>query len=333
MSNTLLEATAYIKKQYTKDNIDAVKRLYGKVALIRKTEERIAEVYPTDKIKSPVHLSIGQEAISVGVCDALDRNDVVSGTYRGHAMYLAKGGDLKAMMAELYGKSTGCASGRGGSMHMISSEENILGTSAIVGTTIPLGVGYSMALKKQKKPGIVAIFMGDGATEEGVFYESINFAALHKLPVLFVCENNSYAIYTNIKKRWSSPKICDRVAGFGIPTHRIENGDIFAIRDHVAEVKALIEKGNGPYFLECLTYRWTEHVGPNEDFNLGYRTRDEMIFWKENDQFERLGRLLPADLRKAIDQEIDQKIEAALQFAEESPFPDHKELFDNVYAK
>ncbi|PJD94147.1 MAG: acetoin dehydrogenase [Legionella sp.] len=332
MSNTLFEDTVFIKKKHTTDNVDAVKRLYGKVALIRKTEKRIAEIYPTDKIKSPVHLSIGQEAISVGVCDALEHHDVVSGTYRSHAMYLAKGGDLKAMMAELYGKSTGCSSGRGGSMHLISPEENILGTSAIVGTTIPLGVGYSMALKKQKKPGIVAIFMGDGATEEGAFYESINFAALHKLPVLFVCENNSYAIYTHLKKRWSSPKICDRVAGFGIPTHRIENGDIFAIRNHVAEVKQLIEKGNGPYFLECLTYRWTEHVGPNEDFNLGYRTRDEMTVWENNDQFEYLRHLLSPDLRKQIDQEIDQKIESALQFAEESPFPDCKELFDNVYA-
>jgi TPP-dependent pyruvate/acetoin dehydrogenase alpha subunit len=327
MLNPLFEETEF------KEDIETIKRLYGKIALIRKTEERIAEVYPTDKIKSPVHLSIGQEAISVGVCDALDRDDVVSGTYRGHAMYLAKGGDLKAMMAELYGKSTGCASGRGGSMHMISPETNILGTSAIVGTTIPLGVGYAMALKKQKKPGIVAIFMGDGATEEGVFYESLNFAALQKLRVIFICENNSYAIYTNIKKRWSSPNICDRVAGFGIPTHRIEDGDIFAIRNHVAEVKTHMEKGDGPYFVECLTYRWTEHVGPNEDFHLGHRTRDEMIFWKENDQFARLASLLPPEFRMSIDQQIDQKIEAALQFAEESPFPDDKELFDNVYAK
>src|SRR6266700_2692531 len=168
--------------------------LYRKLRLIRRAEEEIARIYPSDKIKSPVHLSIGQEAVSVGVCDPLRPDDVVSGTYRSHASYLAKGGDLRALFAELYGKATGCARGKGGSMHLVDMNQYILGTSAVVGTTVPIAVGYSLALKREGKGRVVASFFGDGATEEGVLYESLNFAALHHLPVLFVCENYFLAI-------------------------------------------------------------------------------------------------------------------------------------------
>jgi TPP-dependent pyruvate/acetoin dehydrogenase alpha subunit len=234
-----------------------VQRLYQQLQLIRRAEEKICEIYPTDKIKSPVHLSIGQEAISVGVCDALKESDVVAGTYRGHALYLAKGGDLRKMMAELYGKKAGCSGGKGGSMHLIDTQKNILGTSAVVGTTIPVAVGYALALKREAKGRVAVVFMGDGATEEGVFYESINFAALRRLPILFICENNGYAIYTALKKRWSASTICDRIQGFGVPTRRIENGDIFAIRSYVQEILPKMRSGEmGPAFLECLTYRW-----------------------------------------------------------------------------
>jgi len=164
-------------------------RIYRSLRRIRRAEEEVARIYPTDKIKSPVHLSIGQEAVSVGVCDVLRPEDVVSPTYRGHATYMAKGGPLRELFAEMYGKATGVAGGKGGSMHLIDMSHNIIGTSAVVGTTIPLAIGYALTFKRLRADRVVASFFGDGATEEGVFTESLNFASLHKLPVLFVCEN------------------------------------------------------------------------------------------------------------------------------------------------
>ena len=165
---------------------DIYERFYRSLYRIRRVEEEIARIYPSDKIKSPVHLSIGQEAVSVGVCEALRPKDVVFGTYRSHAYYLAKGGDLKKMVAELYGKATGCAKGKGGSMHLIDAAHGIMGASAVVGTTIPNAVGYAYALKLQRKDSVVVSLFGDGATDEGVFYESLNFAALKQLPIIFI---------------------------------------------------------------------------------------------------------------------------------------------------
>ncbi len=191
---------------------------YKSLYRIRRVEEEIIHIYPTDKIKSPIHLSIGQEAISVGVCEALKADDVVFGTYRGHAMYLAKGGDLKKMIAELYGKVTGCAKGKGGSMHLIDIEKGVMGTSAIVGTTIPLAVGYAYSLKYKQSDSIAVSFFGDGAVDEGAFHESMNFAALKKLPVLFVCENNLYAIHSHHLKRHHSNNISERARTYGMPS-------------------------------------------------------------------------------------------------------------------
>ena len=161
-------------------------KLYRSLYRIRRVEEEIARIYPTDRIKSPVHLSIGQEAVSVGVCESLRADDIVYGTYRGHALYLAKGGSMRAMVAELYGKANGCARGKGGSMHLIAADKGVMGMSAVVGTTVANAVGHAYALRYRKSDAIVASFFGDGATEEGVFAESLNFAVLKKLPVLFV---------------------------------------------------------------------------------------------------------------------------------------------------
>ncbi len=222
----------------TEVEAQTLERLYRGLRRIRRVEEEVARLYPTDKIKSPVHLSIGQEAIAVGVCDVLRPDDAVAPTYRGHAAYLAKGGDLGEMMAELYGKVGGCARGKGGSMHLIGMEQFILGTSAVVGTTIPLAVGFALALKREGKGRIAVAFFGDGATEEGVFYESLNFAALHRLPMLFVCENNFFAIHTPLEKRWATKRLCERVATYDIPTAKIEDGDVLKIRAWTAESAA-----------------------------------------------------------------------------------------------
>ncbi|HEY1735350.1 MAG TPA: thiamine pyrophosphate-dependent dehydrogenase E1 component subunit alpha, partial [Methylovirgula sp.] len=211
-------------------------RLYSGVLKIRRVEEAIARLYPSDKIKSPVHLSIGQEAVAVGVIDLLEDDDVVGGTYRGHASYIAKGGSLPAMFAELYGKATGCAGGKGGSMHLIGMERNILGCSAVVGSHIPVAVGYALAIRRRGEKRVVACFLGDGATEEGVFSESLNFASLQGLPILFVCENNGLAIHTPLRKRWATEHLVERVSTYGLRAEKVETYDIFAIRKAAAEL-------------------------------------------------------------------------------------------------
>jgi TPP-dependent pyruvate/acetoin dehydrogenase alpha subunit len=309
-----------------------VERIYRSLQLIRRAEEEIARIYPSDKIKSPVHLSIGQETVSVGVCDVLRADDVVSPTYRGHAAFLAKGGPLRGLLAELYGKATGVAGGKGGSMHIIDQAHHIAGTSAVVGTTIPVAVGYALAFKRTRTDRVSVSFFGDGATEEGVFTESLNFASLQKLPVVFVCENNFFAIHTPVTRRWATQQLCERVATYGIPSHRIDDGDLFKLRQIAADAVALARRGGGPSFIECRTYRWREHVGPNEDFDAGYRARADMEPWVANDQLPKFAALVGDNRRKAIDDDVEREIEDAVNFAESSPFPETKALYSNVFA-
>jgi len=307
-------------------------RFYRSLYRIRRVEEEIARVYPSDKIKSPVHLSIGQEAVAVGVCEALRPDDIVFGTYRGHAMYLAKGGDLNQMIAELYGKITGCAKGKGGSMHLVDVRHGVMGTSAVVGTTIPSAVGYAYALKYQRKDAIVVSFFGDGATDEGVFHESINFAAVKKLPVVFICENNRYAIHSHQLTRQPKDNIVERVRTYGIPADRIENNDVLEIFERVSRAtRAICAKQSGPVFFECMTYRWREHVGPNEDFHLGYRAQSEAEPWIQNDQVQRLAALIPTRDRQQIENEVESEIRQAFEFAEASSFPAAPELYTDVF--
>ncbi len=294
-------------------------------------EEEIARAYPSDKIKSPVHLSIGQEAVSVGVCEALSPRDVVFGTYRGHALYLAKGGDLKAMIAELYGKATGCTKGKGGSMHLVDAGKGVMGTSAVVGTTIANAVGYAYALRHRRSDAIVASFFGDGATEEGVFAESLNFAALKRLPILFVCENNQYAIHTHQSRRQGMPDICARARAFGVPAERLDGNDAAALVQRSREVVAEVRGGGGPYFFEVMTYRLREHVGPGTDFQLGYRDEAEARRWQELDAVARVGAMLDARERACIEDEVEEEIADAFAFAEASPWPAAEELSRDVY--
>ncbi len=298
---------------------------------IRRVEEEIERLYPTDKIKSPVHLSIGQEAGSVGVCDALRPDDVIFATYRGHAAYLAKGGGLKEMIAELYGKAAGCGAGKSGSMHLIDVAAGVMGTSAIVGTTIPQAVGYAFALKADKSDRVVVSFFGDGATEEGVFHESMNFAALKRLPVLFVCENNLYAIHSHIRDRHANLDFCARARSYGMSAERVAGNDVLALRAVVDAVLPEIRRGHGPCFIELETYRYARHVGPGGDLSLGYRSQAEFDDWQGRDQIARLAKLLPAQDRERIDAEIESEIHDAFSFADASPFPEPAEMFENVY--
>lgn len=313
-------------------DIATLTRLYRNLRLIRRLEEEVARIYPSDKIKSPVHLSIGQESVAVGVCDPLRSDDVVSGTYRSHASYIAKGGDLKRMMAELYGKATGCAGGKAGSMHLIDMGNNIIGSSAVVGTTVPIALGYAFAMKQRGQDSVVAAFFGDGATEEGVFHESLNFAALKKLPVLFVCENNQFAIHQPLSKRWATDRLCERVETYGIPAHHIADSNVETVRDTTAAAIEDIRAGKGPAFIECVTYRWREHVGPGEDYDEGYRVRADVEAWRDKDEVVRLAAALDPAARQAIDDAIEAEIAEAIAFAEDSPFPEQQELYANVFA-
>lgn len=305
---------------------------YRQLYLIRRVEEEIIKVYPTDKVKSPVHLSIGQEAVSVGVCMALGGSDIVFGTYRSHALYLAKGGDLKGMIAELYGKATGCAKGKGGSMHLVDVSAGVMGTSAVVATTIPQSVGYAFGLQYQKSNRVVASFFGDGACEEGVFHESMNFAALKKLPIIFVCENNGYAIHSKQVSRQSFGSISDFVKAYGIKGLQSKTDDVFSVYKLASKaVSEIKKKKNGPWFLECETYRYKEHVGPGDDFSAGYRSEAEARPWFKRDQVMKVGKLLAAKHRIKIESEVEAQIREAFEFAENSPFPDPAELYTDVF--
>ena len=247
--------------------------------------------------------------------------------------YLAKGGSLNAMMAELYGKADGCAKGKGGSMHLIDMEHNVLGCSAVVATHIPIAVGFALKSKRRGTGNVVTCFLGDGATEEGVFYESLDFASLHNLPILFVCENNFLAIHTTLEKRWASNDLGKRVEGFGIPFKKTEEQDIFKIRTMAETAVAQIRKGGGPQFMECYTYRGREHVGPNEDLDADYRSRGVFNDWRKEDQLLRLEGMLSPERSQTVKQDVEAEIETSIQFAENSPFPDNKELFTHVFAQ
>jgi pyruvate dehydrogenase E1 component alpha subunit len=321
-----------VEKLMDENALDLTTRLYEKLRLVRRVEEEIADIYPTDRIKSPVHLSIGQEAVSVGVIDALEDDDVVSPTYRGHAAYLAHGGSIEGMLAELFGKVEGCAKGRGGSMHLIDIDHGILGASAVVGTTIPIAVGYALALKRSGSSRLCAAFFGDGATEEGAFFESLNFASLHRLPILFVCENNGYAIHTPLAKRWAKDGLRERIQSFDIAFDLVDDGDVFSIRQITEGSVASIRSGSGPRFLEIKTHRWLEHVGPGNDDDVGYRDPEVSNRWRDRDQVARLRSMLSEETAFEIDSEIDARIDRAFAFAEAAPFPKAQDLSLHVFA-
>lgn len=313
-------------------NNEASARLYRSMYLIRRVEEEIIRLYPSDKIKSPVHLSIGQEGVSAAVCDHLEPTDYAFGTYRGHALYLAKGGDLRRMMAELYGKAHGAARGKAGSMHLVDAGVNMMGTSAIVATGISHAVGAALALKMKKLPRIVVCFFGEGAVDEGAFHESANFASLRKLPILFVCENNFFAIYSHVRDRLAGPGLVARAEAYGIPAERLDDVDVLAFHEKVGVAIAAVRRGEGPRFLECMTYRWRDHVGPGEDRQYGYRPDAELNARIEKDNLSALGRLLSADARLAIEAEEEARIADAIKWAEAGDFPAAMEIYDHVFS-
>jgi len=292
---------------------------------IRLVEERIAALYPSDRIQSPVHLSIGQEAAAVGLCAHLRASDLLFTTYRGHAHYLAKGGDLKAMLAELYGRATGFAKGKAGSMHLAAPGVGMMGSSAVVASTIPHAVGAALKSRWRNSDDITVCVFGDGATEEGVYHESLNFAAVQQLPVLFVCENNGLAIHARLADRQAYDLLA-HAAVYGIAAHRLDTAyDPAAVYAQLAPIVAAMRADGRPRFVELPLFRAREHVGPGEDFHRGYRSRHQLAEWKLMDPLLADDGAL-ADARAAIAAEID----AAVAFAEASPAPDPREVLTDV---
>ncbi len=312
--------------------------LYKKILRIRLIEEEIAKKYSDQKMRCPVHLSIGQESIPVSICSNLKKADIIVTAHRSHAHYLAKGGDLNKMIAELYGKVTGCAKGRGGSMHLIDKKSNINAAVPIVGSTLPIGVGMAWANKLNKNNKIVVIFFGDGATEEGVFLESIDFASLHNLKVLFVCEHNNYSVYSHLRNRQSKFRSISKIANaVGInSTHQIDH-DTFNIFKSVKKIINKIKTTSRPHLIEINTFRYLEHCGPNYDDDLNYRSSKEITRWHKKDQINFLEKylfkkkILNKQIQRKNIQTIDKEIKKAFNFAEKSLYPKKKDLMKYIY--
>lgn len=318
-----------------KNSLNLFRHMYR----IRAIEEAIAYHYPEGKMRCPVHLSIGQESIPAIFSESVNQKDFAVSTHRGHAHYLAKGGNLNTMIAELYGKSSGCSKGKGGSMHLIDRNVNFMGTSAIVGNSIPVGVGLALSIELKGTDQISCIFLGDGAIEEGVFYESINFAAVRNLPVLFICENNLYSVYSPLSVRQPKGRsIAKMVEAMGVKTGAAEGSDLINSKQLMERAFNEVRAGHGPYFLEFSTYRWREHCGHAFDNDIGYRTQEEFLEWQAKDPLLILEKSLSqahSDSFKQIDEIklfINSEVKAAFDFAEKSPFPLQHEAYENVYA-
>ena len=303
---------------------------------IRLAEETIVARYPEQEMRCPTHLSIGQEAVAAGVCQALALRDSVFSGHRCHAHYLAKGGSFDGMFAELYGKATGCCGGKGGSMHLASPETGMLGSSAIVAGTVPVAVGRALASTLAQRDEVSVTFFGDAAVEQGVTHESLAFAALQKLPVIFVCENNGYATASPLSKRQVNPDIWRRAEAHAVPGVGVDGNDVVAVYRAAQTAVERARRGDGPTFIEAKTYRWLGHVGPGDDFAMGYRTREEMDAWRAKDpiatyaaRLEALGVLTGAQ-RRALERSVQDEIDRAVEFAKASPFPEPDAMYTDV---
>lgn len=317
---------------------EIARQLLLQMRRIRHVEQEIARRYSEGQMRCPTHLSIGQEAVSAAVGLALRPTDLAVSGHRAHAHYLGKGGNLRAMIAEIYGRIDGCSRGKGGSMHLIDESVGFMGSTAIVAGTIPVGVGLAYGIQCRGASQVSCVFHGDAAVEAGAFYESVNFAVVKRLPVLFLCENNLYSVYSPLAGRQPEGRsIAAMARGIGIEADTGDGNDAAEVYEKTMAALAAIRSGGGPRFLEFSTYRWLEHCGPNYDNDIGYRTEAEFLAWKAREPIARLeARLLAegvvsADDVSRMDLAIEAEVAAAFAFAAASPMPPAEDAFAHLH--
>lgn len=314
-------------------------RMHKSLLLLRHAEQSLALRYKEQEMRTPTHFGLGQEAVAVGVCTALNNDDVVYSHHRCHNHYLAKGGGVFELASELYGRETGCSRGRGGSVHLTDIERGFIGSSAILGETGALAVGSALAFAMNGERRVAVAFFGEAVCEEGILYESLNYAAIRRLPVIFICENNLYSTESPLPVRQpENTDLCERARSFKVKAVRVDGNDVCSVFEAAKHAVDACRNGEGPYFLECMTYRWLEHVGPFYDYELGrtYRTRDELEQWKTRCPVrisgERLTRLAirSAEELEEWSAEIQREVDKAIECARQAPRPAASALFDNA---
>jgi pyruvate dehydrogenase E1 component alpha subunit len=317
-----------------------LEKLYRMMVRIRLCEESFVEPILKGEIRCPVHLYSGQEAIATGVCFALSERDYVFSSHRSHGHYLAKGGSITELVAEIYGKEAGCSRGRGGSMHIIAPEIGMLGSAPIVAGTIPLALGAALASKIRKEKRVTVSFFGDGAAGEGVLYESLNFAALKKLPIIFACENNFYSTHMPIRECRPENNIFEIGKPFCIESYRVDGNDILKVYEVSKKAAGQCRKGQGPVFIEFITYRMRGHVGPDDNIqgtHTDIRSKEEVEAWRKKDPIRRLesflikNKIFRKEILERIDREVEKEVEEAHQFAKESLYPNPNEVTKYVF--
>jgi pyruvate dehydrogenase E1 component alpha subunit len=316
-------------------NREQLLQMYRTMQTIREFELRGTGEVAQRALTGSVHSSAGQEAVPTGICSHLTDKDYISSTHRGHGHCIAKGVDPKRMMAELFGKVTGTNKGKGGSMHIADMSRGMLGANGIVGASVPLSVGAALSATRKGEDNVAVAFFGDGATNQGVVHESMNLAAIWKLPVIFVCENNQYAESTPVEYATAIPNMADRAAAYGMPGVIVDGMDIFAVYDAAGEAIGRARSGQGPTLMECKTYRYYGHT--SMDNPQSYRTKEEEEEWWERDPLKQFRERVIKEkaLKKkdldVIDKEIADLIEESVKFADESPIPDSSEIIDDIY--
>jgi len=312
--------------------------LYKKMVTIRLFEEKIRDLYARGLVPGLAHLYIGEEAIAVGVCANLTRDDYITSTHRGHGHVIAKGAKLKYMMAELFGKKTGYCKGKGGSMHIADVEIGILGANGIAGGGIPIAVGAALSAKKRKTDQVTVCFFGDGSSNNGTFHEGLNFASVHRLPVVFVCENNLYGISVSQKQHQAIQDISIRSVAYNMPGITLDGNDVLGVYEASGKAIQRARAGEGPTLMECKTYRWRGHHEGDPNQGRRYRTMEEVQEWVKKCPIKRfeeklVGEKILSKIKiKKIWEEIEKEIEEAVEFANQSPFPDPQDIYEDVYA-
>jgi len=322
----------------TEASRDQLIGMYRCMRLIRRFENKVVEMVNANEIPGTTHEYVGQEAVAAGVCAALRGSDGITSTHRGHGHILAKGGDPRRVMAELFGRADGYNRGRGGSMHIADLALGIYGANGLVGAGTPIACGAALAAKLEGLGGVVASFFGDGAVNQGVVHEAMNLAAIWRLPVVFVCENNSYAITASIRDMLAIPRIVDRAAAYGIPGEQVDGMDPIAVHEGARRAVARARANEGPSLLECVTYRYSGHFTTEHALGLKYRSQEEMDAWKAKDpllsfpaRLQGMG-VLSAEGKEAIDREVEALLDEAIAFSRQSPFPKADEALDGMYA-